>query len=417
MSFRIALSGLNAATTGLNVISNNIANSNTTGFKYSQAQFADVFASGALDFRSDQVGNGVRLASIAQQFAQGNVEFTGNNLDLAITGQGFFTLRDPSGGYVYTRNGSFSVDRDGYVVNSQNQRMQVYPPVAGTGGFNTGVVDDLLLQTSQSSPNPTTTGNVVLNLPANATPPTIAFDPTNPATYNQTTSTAVYDSLGNQYTMTFYFVKNAAPGTWDVNVAVDGTMIAPTAVPAVATPQLIFDQSGVVVTPANGQLTFPAFTAAIPASVNATANATTFDFAKATQYGDTFGVSAITQDGYTTGRLTTIDVGNTGVVSARFTNGRALQLGQLALSSFPNPQGLRQLGNTTWAETFNSGPVIRGQPGTASFGLLQAGAVETSNVDLTKELVALITAQRAFQANAQSITTIDQTTQTILNIR
>lgn len=417
MSFRIALSGLNAATTGLNVISNNIANSNTTGFKYSQAQFADVFASGALDFRSDQVGNGVRLASIAQQFAQGNVEFTGNNLDLAITGQGFFTLRDPSGGYVYTRNGSFSVDRDGYVVNSQNQRMQVYPPVAGTGGFNTGVVDDLLLQTSQSSPNPTTTGNVVLNLPANATPPTIAFDPTNPATYNQTTSTAVYDSLGNQYTMTFYFVKNAAPGTWDVNVAVDGTMIAPTAVPAVATPQLIFDQSGVVTTPANGQLTFPAFTAAIPASVNATANPTTFDFAKATQYGDTFGVSAITQDGYTTGRLTTIDVGNTGVVSARFTNGRALQLGQLALSSFPNPQGLRQLGNTTWAETFNSGPVIRGQPGTASFGLLQAGAVETSNVDLTKELVALITAQRAFQANAQSITTIDQTTQTILNIR
>jgi flagellar hook protein FlgE len=417
MSFRIALSGLNAATTGLNVISNNIANSNTTGFKYSQAQFADVFASGALDFRSDQVGNGVRLASIAQQFAQGNVEFTGNNLDLAITGQGFFTLRDPSGGYVYTRNGSFSVDRDGYVVNAQNQRMQVYPPVAGTGGFNTGVVSDLLLQTSQSSPNPTTNGNVVLNLPANATPPTIAFDPTNPATYNQTTSTAVYDSLGNQYTMTFYFVKNAAPGTWDVNVAVDGTMIAPTATPPVATPQLIFDQSGVVVTPANGQLTFPAFTAAIPASVNATANATTFDFAKATQYGDTFGVSAITQDGYTTGRLTTIDVGNTGIVSARFTNGRALQLGQLALSSFPNPQGLRQLGNTTWAETFNSGPVIRGQPGTASFGLLQAGAVETSNVDLTKELVALITAQRAFQANAQSITTIDQTTQTILNIR
>jgi flagellar hook protein FlgE len=414
MSFRIALSGLNAATTDLNVISNNIANSNTTGFKYSQAQFADVFASGALDFRSDQVGNGVRLASIAQQFAQGNVEFTGNNLDLAVTGQGFFTLRDPAGGYVYTRNGSFSVDRDGYVVNSQNQRMQVYPPVEGTGGFNTGVVADLLLQTSQSAPLPTSNGNAVLNLPASATPPAVSpFDRTNPATYNQTTSTAVYDSLGNQYTMTFFFVKTATPGTWDVNVAVDGTLITPAATP----PQLVFSDSGVVTSPADGKLSIPAFTAAIPSSVNATANPVSFDFGLATQYGDTFGVSSITQDGYTTGRLTTIDVGNTGIVSARFTNGRALQLGQLALSNFPNPQGMRQLGNTTWAETFNSGPVIRGQPGTASFGLLQAGAVETSNVDLTQELVALITAQRAFQANAQSITTIDQTTQTILNIR
>jgi flagellar hook protein FlgE len=176
-----------------------------------------------------------------------------------------------------------------------------------------------------------------------------------------------------------------------------------------------FSANGVVTTPANGQVTFPAFTP--PAATGATANPIAFDFSKSTQYGDTFGVSAITQDGYSTGRLTTIDVGGTGIVSARFTNGRALQLGQLALSNFPNPQGLRQLGNTTWAETFNSGPVIRGQPGTASFGLLQAGAVETSNVDLTKELVALISAQRAFQANAQSITTVDQTTQTILNIR
>ncbi len=411
MSFRIALSGLNAATTDLNVISNNIANSNTTGFKYSQAQFADVFASGALDFRSDQVGNGVRLASISQQFAQGNVEFTGNNLDLAITGQGFFTLRDPSGGYVYTRNGSFSVDRDGYIVNAQNQKMQVYPPLP-LGGFNTGVLNDLLLQTSQSAPNPTSTGNVILNLPASDLPPAVApFDPADPQSYNQTTSTAIYDSLGNQYTGTLFFAKTATPGQWNVWMSVDGTLANPVASPIT----LGFSSNGVVTTPANGQLTFPAFTP--PAATGATANAITFDFSKSTQFGDTFGVSTITQDGYSAGRLTTIDVGNTGVVSARFTNGRALQLGQLALSNFPNPQGLRQLGNTTWAETFNSGPVIRGQPGTASFGLLQAGAVETSNVDLTKELVGLISAQRAFQANAQSITTVDQTTQTILNIR
>jgi flagellar hook protein FlgE len=411
MSFRIALSGINAATTDLNVISNNIANSNTTGFKVSEAQFADVFASGALDFRSDQVGNGVRLASIAQQFAQGNVEFTGNSLDLAITGQGFFTLRDPAGGFVYTRNGAFSVDRDGFVVNSKNQRMQVYPPLP-LGGFNTGTVNDLLLQTSQSPPNATTAGTVILNLPASDTVPAVpTFDPTDPSSYNQTTSTAVYDSLGNQYTGTLYFRKTATPGQWNVWMAVDGVLSNPVGSPIT----LGFSANGTVATPVNGQLTFPAFTP--PAATGATASPIAFDFSRSTQFGDAFGVSTITQDGYTTGRLTAIDVGNTGVVSARFTNGRALQLGQLALSSFPNPQGLRQLGDTTWAETFNSGAVIRGQAGTASFGLLQAGALETSNVDLTKELVALISAQRAFQANAQSITTIDQTTQTILNIR
>lgn len=411
MSFRIALSGLNAATTDLNVISNNIANSNTSGFKSSEAQFADVFASGALDFRSDQVGNGVRLATIAQSQSQGNVEFTGNNLDLAITGSGFFTLRDPDGAFVYTRNGSFSVDRDGYVVNASNQRLQVYPPLT-QGGFNTGQLNPLLLQTSQSAPNPTSTGNVIMNLPASdAAPAVTPFSPTDPQSYNQTTSTSVFDSLGNQYTGTFYFAKTATPGQWNVWMAVDGTLTTPVGAPLT----LGFSSSGLVTTPANGVLTFPAFTP--PASTGATANAMAFDFSRVTQYGDTFGVSTITQDGYSTGRLTTIDVGKTGVVAARFTNGRALELGQIAMSNFPNPQGLRQLGSTTWAETFNSGAVIRGQPGTSSFGTLQAGAVETSNVDLTKELVALITAQRTFQANAQSITTIDQTTQTILNIR
>jgi flagellar hook protein FlgE len=411
MSFRIALSGLNAATTDLNVISNNIANSNTTGFKSSEAQFADVFASGALDFRQDQVGNGVRLAAIVQSQAQGNVEFTGNNLDLAITGAGFFTLRDPDGGTVYTRNGALSVDREGYIVNAQNQRLQVYPPLA-QGGFNTGVLSDLSLQTSQSAPAVTTSGTLIMNLPASDTPPTVTpFDPADPQTYNQTTSTAVYDTLGNQYTATLYFAKTTTPGVWNSWMTVDGNLVTPVAAPLT----LGFSSSGTVTTPANGQLTFPAFTP--PAATGASASPITLDLSRATQFGDTFNVQSFLQDGYTTGRLTAIDVGKTGIVSARFTNGRALQLGQLALANFPNPQGLRQLGNTTWAETFNSGAVILGQPGSSSFGLLQAGAVETSNVDLTKELVSLITAQRAFQANAQSITTIDQTTQTILNIR
>ena len=405
MTFRIALSGLNAASTDLNVTANNIANSNTTGFKSSRAEFADVFATGALDFRSTQVGTGVRLASISQQFTQGNVAFTDSNLDLAITGEGFFTLQDASG-FVYTRNGTFSVDREGMVVNSQNQRLQVYPSLA-TGGFNTGVLTDLRLQTAQSAPNATTSGDVLINLPANAAVPAVTpFNPNDPQTYNHTTSTAVYDSLGNLSTATFFFMKQPAANEWNVAMTIDGTQVG-------GQFPLNFSATGGLVTPAGGEVTFPSYTpptGAQPLNI-------TFDFGESTQYGGQFGVSSVTQDGYSTGRLTTIDINDTGVVFARFTNGRAVELGQLALSNFPNPNGLRQLGDTTWAETFSSGNVIRGEAGSASFGLIQSGALEGSNVDLTKELVNMITAQRAFQANAQMITTGDQIQQTILNIR
>ncbi len=405
MPFRIALSGLNAATADLNVTANNIANSNTSGFKASRAEFADVFAVGSTDFRSNQVGNGVRLSKIAQQFAQGNISFTDSSLDLAVNGTGFFTLHDPSG-YAYTRNGSFSVDRDGFVVSDKNQRLQVYPALAG-GGFNSGTLTDLSLSTTQSPPQATTSGEVGVNLPASAAVPAVAvFDPTNPLSYTNSTSTAVYDSLGNQYTATFYFIKTAVPNSWNVAMTVDGTQVGGL-FPAT------FDANGQLLTPAGGDIAFPAFAppgGAAPMTM-------TFNILNSTQYGDQFGVNALTQDGFSSGRLTGIDIDDTGIVFARFTNGRAIQIGQLALSNFPNPQGLRQLGDTTWGETFNAGTVIRGAPGSASFGLIQAGALEESNVDLTKELVNMITAQRNFQANAQMITTADQITQTIINIR
>ncbi len=405
MPFRIALSGLNAATADLNVTANNIANSNTAGFKLSRAQFADVFAAGSTDFRTNQVGNGVRLSKIAQQFAQGSISFTDSNLDLAVSGSGFFTLHDPSG-YTYSRNGSFSVDRNGFVVSDKAQRLQVYPALAG-GGFNTGTLSDISLQTTQSPPQATTSGTVGINLPASAAPPAVAvFDPTNPLSYTNSTSTAVYDSLGNLYTGTYYFIKAAATNSWDVALTINGTQVGG------LTP-LTFSATGQLLTPAGGAITFPAFTppsGALP--INITSN-----FGNSTQFGDQFAVNSLTQDGFASGRLTGIDIDASGVVFARFTNGRSTQLGQLALSSFPNPQGLRQLGDTTWGETFDAGNVIRGTPGSASFGLIQAGALEQSNVDLTKELVNMITAQRNFQANAQMITTSDQITQTIINIR
>lgn len=405
MPFRTALSGLNAASSELNVTANNVANANTTGFKGSRAEFSDVFNTGALDFRSNVVGNGVKLANISQQFSQGNVQFTNNNLDLAISGEGFFTLRDTNG-FFYSRNGTFSVDRDGNVVNSGNLRLQVYPALP-IGGFNTGILQDLQLQTTQSAPSATTSGAVSLNLPANAAAPAVApFDPLDPQTYNHTTSTAVYDSLGNVYNATFYFVRTGVANQWQTAVTVDGTQVG-------GLQNLQFSSTGTQTVPAGGNMTFGPFNptnGANPISID-------FDFTNTTQFGGQFGVNSITQDGFTSGRLTSIDIDDSGIVFSRFTNGRATQLGQLALSNFPNPQGLRQMGDTSWAETFTSGDVIRGEPGSASFGLIQSGALEGSNVDLTNELVSMITAQRNFQANAQMISTADQVTQTIINIR
>lgn len=405
MPFRVALSGLNAASSELNVIANNIANANTAGFKNSRAEFADVFASGGAGAGGAAIGSGVRLAAVTQQFTQGNIEFTESGLDLAVNGQGFFTLRDGSG-LVYTRAGGFGIDRDGFVVNSQSQRLQVFEPIAG-GGFNTGSLVDLRLQTAQSMPSATASGSVVVNLPADATPPAVAvFDPADAASYTHSTSTAVYDSLGNLHQATFYFIKTATPNQWQVAMSVDGNVVG--------VPQALeFTAAGAQTVPAGGDITFPAYD---PANGAQPLNMT-FDFEGATQFGGSFSVSSLVQDGFSSGRLTSIDISDTGVVFARFTNGRALELGKVGLANFPNPQGLRQLGKTTWGEAFASGGVIMGEAGSASYGLIQSGALEDSNVDLTKELVQMITSQRSFQANAQMISTADSITQTIINIR
>jgi len=404
-SFNIALSGLTAANSELDVTSNNIANADTVGFKESRAEFADVFAAGAVNLNTSQVGEGVRLSTTAQQFTQGNISTSGSNLDIAISGDGFFTLNDPSNGIVYTRNGEFSEDKNGNVVTATGQALQVYPPTT-TGGFNTGALTNLNLQTAQGTPLATTAGTVTLNLPAGSTPPTGGpFDPTNPATYNQSTSTTVYDSLGNSFPATFFFTQTATAGQWNVNLTVNNVLV-PT------TNTLQFSNTGAVTAPAGGALNFPGFT---PTDGAAPLNVT-FNFGQSTQFGGGFGVTSITQNGFTTGQLSTVSIDPTGVVSAVYTNGRSTQLGQLALANFPDPQGLKQLGDTNWAETFQSGTHISGTAGSAGFGAVQSGALEASNVDLTTELVNIITAQRAFQANAQVITTANQLSETVINI-
>jgi len=405
MSFNIALTGLNAANEDLSVTSNNLANAQTVGFKGSRAEFSDLFSSTQGGAGTSAVGNGVTVSEVAQQFSQGNIETTGNTLDLAVSGDGFFILSD-NGALKYTRNGEYQLNSAGEIVNSQGQALQAYPPLAN-GGFNTGGLSNISLNTDESSPQATANAQISANLPANAQPPTNApFSPTDPNSYNNTTALTVYDSLGAAHTASLYFIKGAVANDWNVQLYVDGT--------AVGTPQALnYSSGGVLVSPANGQVAFPAYTPATGASpMNVT-----FDFSKTTQYGGNFAVTAVQQDGFTTGQLTGINIDQTGVVQAQFTNGRSVDLGQIALANFSNPQGLEQLGNATWSATNSSGAAVNGVAQNSGFGSIQSGSLEESNVDTTAALVEMITAQRDFQANAQMIQTEDQVTQSIINIR
>jgi len=404
MSFNIALTGLDAANQDLSVTSNNLANAQTVGFKGSRAEFADLFAATQNGVSATAVGNGVAVSEVAQQFSQGNVETTGNNLDLAISGNGFFTLSQ-NGALEYTRDGEFQLDNSGNVVTANGAHLQVYPPLA-TGGFNTGGLSNLSLTTGTSAPQATTTASITANLPANATAPVNAFNPADPTSYNDTTSLTVYDSLGAAHTATLYFVKTATANDWTTQLYIDGTAVG-------GAQALDYSNNGALVTPANGQVAFPAYTPA----TGAANMAVTMNFSGTTQYGNTFGVTAVQQNGFTTGQLTGINIDQTGIVQARYTNGRSVNLGQIALANFANPQGLQQLGNASWAASISSGAPVNGVAGASGFGNIQSGSLEQSNVDTTAALVDMITAQRDFQANAQMVQTQDQITQTIINIR
>lgn len=407
MSFRTALSGLNSASADLGVISNNIANSSTTGFKSSRAEFADIYAASNIGTSSNAIGSGVRLASVAQQFSQGNVAFTNSALDLAINGQGFFRLSD-NGTVVYSRAGTFSVDRSGYIVNSADQRLTAFR--ADALGNITGAMGDLQLSTADIAPKASSAVTVGLNLNAAAAIPTTAFSPSDATSYNNSTSLTIYDSLGASHLATMYYRKTA-DNTWATYLYVDSTLVDGPDTLGFSTSGALATINTVAVPPTT--LTSPSFTP----SGGGAAMTLALDYATSTQFGSPFGVNSLTQNGYTTGRLSGVDIDASGVVFARYTNGQSRALGQVALANFSNPQGLRQLGNTAWAESFESGAALTGAPGTASLGVLQSGALEGSNVDLTEELVNMITAQRNFQANAQVISTLDTVTQAIINIR
>lgn len=530
MSFQQALSGLNASSSALNAIGNNIANSSTVGFKGAGVQFADAYAASMQGGGTSSIGIGASIAGVKQVFTQGNLTTTNNPLDVAINGAGLFRL-DNGGTISYTRNGQFLLNKEGYIINNQGLKLTGYAADATTGVIVPGRIVPLQVNNTAIPPVATTksqiqanldsrsllpvsltygtavangamnlpytpsagvndqfsidvdgAGPVTVTIPAPVAPATSYTDPgtlaaaiqtaantalTPPAAvdvsvdssgqlvvssrtvglgssvalaavagntgyastfavngspivtagvdfstsnvngFTASTAQTVYDTLGNPHTLSLYYIKTAMPGQWDLYTSLGtGQPAGPT--------RLVFNSAGVLTTPSPG--------AVLPQSFNIATGANTplafdLDLTGTTQYGIPFGTNQLVQDGYTSGKLSGMSVSPDGIVQGRYSNGKSRNMGQLVLANFNNPNGLQSLGNNQWAETSESGSPIPGAPGSGNLGVVQSGSVEDSNVDLTQELVNMITAQRAYQSNAQTIKTQDQVMQTLVNLR
>lgn len=421
MSFQQGLSGLNATSKNLEVIGNNIANSNTYGAKSSRAEFADMYANSMNGTGTSNIGIGVSLAAVSQQFTQGNIVTTENPMDLSINGAGFFQITDGKNPVAYTRNGQFKVDRDGYIINNQLQQLMGYPADSG-GIIQPGTAQPLRVPTAGITPAATATMSMELNLDSRAGTTLPASGPAivlnDPTTYNNATSLTVYDAKGQDVALTYYFQK-AATDTWNVYVTANGAPVATDGSGnPVASTTLNFPTNGSAPTAPVGTVSID-----IPATTNAAGALTVpisgvqLDVSGATQYGSNFAVTDLNQDGYAPGQLVGIQFEANGIITARYSNGESKPAGQVEIATFRNPQGLQATGGNAWQRTYASGEPIVGVPGDGNLGVLQSGALEESNVDLTAELVNMITAQRVYQANAQTIKTQDAVLQTLVNLR
>ena len=410
MAFSTAISGIKAAQANLDVVSNNIANASTVGFKASRAQFAEIYANSVSG--GSNAGQGVELTEIRADFSQGSLDFTGSGLDLAISGNGFFIVSN-GGASEYTRAGSFLVDRDGFLTNEAGNRLQGYQ--GNTDGVITGELGDLFIDTTLVDPKVTSKVAITSNLDSReATPATTPFASTDPTSYNSTTSTTIYDSLGNSHVLQLYYVKTATANTWDVYTSVDG------GTPPAAT-QISFDPDGTLAAASNNSIAITTPAAELLSAAGVATGAAdltyTVDILATTQLGTDFSVNSATQDGYGAGQLISFEFDDTGTAFVRYTNGQSRAIGQVALASFRNNNGLQPVGGSNYVESFGSGSPNIGAPGNSGRGDIQASAVEQANVDITQELVNLIVAQRNFQANAQVISTEDQATQAVINLR
>lgn len=394
MGFSQGLSGLNSQSKNLSVIGNNIANSQTVGFKGSRTLFADVYA-GA------KVGLGVRTSQVQQDFSGGAIEASNRNLDVAITGEGFFRLQQGDK-ISYSRNGQFNVNAEGFVTNAQGATLMGFP-----GGSGLGATPVPMQVPSAGLPSVATSEvKLSINLDARSDVidrATVPFDSTDSDSYSFATNVTVFDSLGNPQNVTKFYTKTA-DNQWEVNAAIDGTVS-----PEVGT--LDFTNSGLLNNIAGMDgFTFPATPGADPLSV-------ALEFEGTTQFGNDFALNTLEQNGSTSGALVGVEIDKEGNLVGSYSNEEKQVLGTIALANFRNPEGLKPDGNNAWVISQESGQEVLGAPGQGKFGGIEAGAVETSNVDLASELVKMIVAQRSYQANSQTIKTEDEVLQTAINLR
>lgn len=434
MSFNTGLSGLTASARNLDVIGHNIANANTTGMKASRAEFSEIYSASLGAAGGANAGIGVQVAAVAQLFSQGNIKITGNQMDLAINGGGFFQVRATDGSTLYTRNGEFKLDKEGYIISNNGARLQGFE-TDEDGNRISVVTRDLVLPTGAAidprasgitASNPASEGiKLTANLDARADahgPVAVPLPPAAALTSAQKqygTALNVYDPQGNAVPLQLYFVKNnAVANTWQVFGSLDG---GETVLSGASLGNVVFDSAGQLTssTVGNIALTAGAYAPGIPsAALTVPLTLTDADgLPTVTQYGSKFGVFDLQQDGYPPGELTSIDIGEDGIVLARYSNGISTAEGQVALGNFRNLQGLQPINGGYWSETFSSGAVVLGGPQEGRLGLVRQSALEESNVDLTQELVNMIVAQRSYQANAQTIKTQDQVQQTLVNLR
>ncbi|MEG0098653.1 MAG: flagellar hook protein FlgE [Citrobacter sp.] len=406
MSYEIAATGLNAVNEQLDGISNNIANSGTVGYKSMTTQFSAMYAG--------TQAMGVSVAGSAQSISTGgSMVSTGNALDLAINDDGFFVMCDSAGNISYTRAGSFVTDKNGYIINASGDYLQGYP-VDDSGTLQTGTVTDIQIKTgnipAQATDSMTFTANFnasddIISRTGDPTAdpvvPAVPFDPNNSDTYTDSYTTTVYDSLGNEHSVSQYFTKTA-DNTWEVQYTFDGE--PQSGVPATT---LTFD-------PNTGKLTSPTTPQTITFTTDEAAPISmTVDYSDCTQYGSDFSVTTNSATGYASATQNGVQVDDDGKVYATYSNGERMLQGQVVLATFPDENGLEAVSGTAWVQTGESGTPLIGVPGSGSCGTLSSGMLESSNVDITNELVNLMTAQRNYQANTKVISTSTQLDQAL----
>jgi len=452
MSFNIALSGLNAAQKDLDVTSNNIANVNTVGFKESRAEFVDVYASSLLAAGKTRVGGGVLTSDVAQQFQQGSIMNTQNSLDLAIGGNGFFATVPELGSqeFSYTRAGQFKLSDDNFIINSAGDHLLGFPvnPDGTSSSVSLSTASPVRIPIASGAPSETKEVDLRMNLPASSKAITGApgnFDMSDPLTYNHSTSVTIFDSLGDSHIQTYYFIKDPAiANEWFVSTSIDGELVdlhdaasgPPTTTSGIAVGtgpnavdggKLVFLNNGDFdsIAPVGGFITRPLGGTILTNGADP-AQQVVLDFNldsggpnpnEPTQFASGFEVTSLEQDGLPVGRLTGVEIGPDGLVMATYSNGTSQPLSRVALVNFSNPQGLTQTGGTDWKESLLSGEGLAGEAGAGTYGTIKSQALEQSNVNLTTELIDLISAQRNFQANSRSLEVDNQLNQTILQIR